>query len=60
MDDNPKVEIRPISQWTTLAVQYKRDGGRSVAEFLLYMMLSCIRVPAHEIPKIYAAWRDSE
>ena len=60
-DDNQfKVNIKMVPNWTTLAVQYKRDGGPNVTAFMLWCMFNCIRVPPWEIEAIRLAWRESE
>lgn len=52
--------IKPVSNWTTVAIAYKRAGCPNVTTFIMAMMFQCIRVPAHEIPKIRRAWRESD
>lgn len=59
-EDTVKVVIKPVSQWTTVAVQHKHAGCPNVTTFIMTMMLSCIRVPPTEIVKIRKAWKDDE
>ena len=60
-DDNQfKVNIKMVSNWTYLAVQAKRSGCPNVTAFMLWCMFNCIRVPPWEIEKIREAWRTSE
>lgn len=55
-----KVVIRPVSSWPTVAAEYKRAGCKTASDFLLIMMLSCIRVPAHELASVRRVWSEEE
>jgi len=58
MNDTSEVVIKPVSQWTTLAVQCKRAGCPSVSAFVLWAAMNCCAVPKGEIGKIRRAWRE--
>lgn len=60
MDDNPTIVIRPVSNWTSVALEFKRAGCPNVTTFIVAMMFQCIRVPPTAIPAIYRAWKESE
>lgn len=55
-----KVAIRPVSNWTMIAAQYKRAGCRNTTEFIIEMILNCIRVPAWEIVNIQRVFNEAE